>query len=120
MGILKFIQKVCVQTAVYWGNPQEDGYGQKTFDAPVEIKVRWEDVLNLMRTADGQELTCKAQVLVQQDVDRGGYLMLGSLDDIDSDITDSPQNIDDAYPILRMDKTPLFRKTDQFVRKAYV
>lgn len=120
MSIPKFIKRLCVQTAIYWGSPVDDGYGKKEFDDPVEIKVRWDDTTDLIRSVDGKEVACKSKIIVQQDVDLGGYLMLGSLDDIDSGLSDTPQDITGAYEIIRLDKTPLFRKTDQFVRTAYV
>ena len=53
-GIEKFLQKVCVQTAVYWGSPVENGFGAKTFASPIEIKVRWTDKQQVIKGGDGK------------------------------------------------------------------
>lgn len=123
MGIIQFIESVCVQTAVYWGSPAADGFGKKDFADPVEIAVRWTDVeeLHIKRGqgVPGQEHISNAEVLLTTEVERGGYLMLGTLDDIPSD-NPNPVAIEGAYEIEKVTKTPLFRSTDQFVRKAYV
>ena len=63
-GIEKVAKRFCVETAVYWGNPQNDGYGGFTFDTPVEIKCRWEeksevDIGCLLYTSDAaDDLLC--------------------------------------------------------------
>ena len=127
MGIEKFIQKVCVQTAVYWGNPQPDGYGGITFDDPVEISCRWDckrrkEIPSLMVVSGGgtEMIVSIAEVLVTQDVDVGGYLYLGDLDDLDSSEQDDPKSVEGAYEIRRFDKIPMIKSTTEFVRKAYL
>ena len=120
MGIEKFIQKVCVQTAVYWGTPVEDGYGGKSFADPVEIACRWEERVNVVSDSRGNEIVSKVRVLVTQDLDEEGYLYLGELDDLDSDEEADPTIVDGAHEIVRFDKIPMIKKTDEFVRTIYL
>jgi len=87
MSILRFIQKVAVQTAVYWGNPVDDHFGGATFDDPTELApptngVRWEDRQKVIISKDGKELVVDVEVLVNQDLDIGGWLYLGTFDDL--------------------------------------
>lgn len=120
MSIDKFIQKICVQTAVYWGNPQNDGYGNFVFDEPVEISCRWEDKAQIVVSSDGAETSSDAEVLVTQDLDVDGYLYLGSLVDLDSDELDSPMTVETARRIISYDKIPMIKSTTVFVRKVYL
>ena len=127
-GIIKFIKKVCVQTAVYWGSPTLDGYGGKTFADPVELTPpnggRWDQKVQLVEDkgirATGEEIISNAVVLLNQDVDEQGYLYLGSLDDLDSGVQDNPLEVEGAYEIKKVEKIPLFRSATEFVRKAYL
>jgi hypothetical protein len=125
-GIERVAQRFCVQTCVYWGNPQNDGYGHFTYDDPVEILCRWEDTneVNLGWFSSGfpgNILLSKSNVMVLQDVDLQGYLYLGTLSDIDSSYdTSKPITIPGAYLIHRFDKIPMVRKTDEFVRIAWL
>ena len=121
MSIPKFIERVCVQTAVYWAPLAPDSYGAMTYDDPVDIACRWEDRQQLIRDAQGKEWISRAQILVTQDVLLQGCLYLGSLDDFESgdDVSD-PKVINGAYEILSIDKTPLFRSTSKFVRTVYL
>lgn len=126
-GIEKIAAKFCVQDAVYWGNPQNDGFGGKTFDAPIQIKCRWEDKMEvdigwISTGHPGNIRLTKAQVLVTQDLVPNGYLWLGTLAQLNvlySDIT-NPRVLIDAWPIHRFDKVPMVFKTDEFVRIAYL
>lgn len=120
MGIEKFIEKIAVQTAVYWGNPTDDGYGGKTYDAPVEISVRWENTNELITTADGEQYTCIAKIFVTQDVKVNAYIYLGNLDDLTISEQSDPKSVNDAYRIKRFDKIPMIKKTDEFVRLCYI
>jgi hypothetical protein len=117
-AITSFIKKVCKQDAVYWGTPVKDGYGTCAFDAPVEIKVRWEDRIKTITDKDGKETVTGVEVLVTQDLDLGGYLYLGSLDDLDSAAV--PSEVEGAFEILSFEKIPMIFSTTEFVRKAYL
>lgn len=130
-NIENVVKKFCVQTAVYWGNPVNDGYGGKTFDDPVELLpptngVRWEETTQVITNNQGKEIVSKAKILLCQDVDEEGYLFLGTLDDLSDSSGDSsgayydPLQIEGAYEIKRFDKTPMVRKTNQFVRTVYL
>ena len=127
MGIADFVSRLCEQDAVYWGNPQDNGYGGFTYDDPVEIKCRWEDSNEVISMAGqdrkGRELVSKAQVWVVQDVDEEGYLYLGTLDSTDalsSAEEADPASVYGAYKILKFEKTPEHRRSNKFIRKAYL
>lgn len=142
MGIEQFIAKVAVQTAVYWANPVADGYGGTTYDYPIEISCRWEDSTRKVMDANGDEIVSRAQILLTRDVDEGGVLFLGDLDDLvtallleigdfllletgdyilrESSEEVNPKLMADAYEIVRFDKIPMIKKTDEFVRTAYL
>ena len=124
MGIANFITRLCKQTAVYWGTPQDDGYGTFTTTDPVEIKCRWEDKSEVITMAGedrkSREIVSKAQVWVLQDVDEQGYLFLGDLDDLSSTLEENPESVDGAYKIQLFEKTPEHRGSDKFIRKAYL
>ena len=122
MGLEGFISRLCVQTAVYWGSPTEDGYGGKTFADPVEISCRWEDTVEKISRVGarlGEEIISRAVVYVTEDVEELGYLFLGDLDDLDSDEEADPTTVENAYMINRFDKIPVLRSTE-FLRKAYL
>lgn len=107
------------QTAVFWGNPQNDGAGGRTFDDPIELSVRWEQQQELFVDASGQESTSKAVVYVDQDVDIGGYLYLGDLDELSSAEESDPLTVGEAYEIRSFKKLPDI-KADRFLRKAWL
>lgn len=118
MSIEKFIKTVCVQDAVYWGSPAPDGYGGIVWGNPEQIKVRWEDKFQEITDATGIELISKAEVLVTEDLDYGGMLMLGVLNDLESGAT--PEDLNNAYQIKAVTKVPMIKSTTDFVRKVYL
>uniref|UniRef100_A0A6M3IQQ1 Uncharacterized protein n=1 Tax=viral metagenome TaxID=1070528 RepID=A0A6M3IQQ1_9ZZZZ len=108
------------QTAVYWGAPQPDGGGGYTFADAVEISCRWEDTSEMTRRADtGEETVASAVVYVNQDLAIGGFLYLGTLDDLDSGETVDPLTVAGAQEIMKLDKVP-GRRADTFVREAWL
>lgn len=121
MGIDRFIKKISVQTALYWANPVKDGYGGYTFDSPVEIKVRWEDVTTVVNDIMGKEVVSDAKILTPIDLDSQGYLYLGQLADFDSsvDLT-NPKAVDGTYSIVKIEKIPMIKSTTIFVRTIYL
>ena len=141
MSISKFIEKVCIQTAVYWGAPTPDGYGGKTYSDPVEISCLWDDTLEVIKDERGEEIICKARVLVTQDLEEGGMLYLGTLEDLGIVVGGNvvmgglgtgnivlaglskmshPEDVEDAYEITIVKKIPMIRSTSEYVRTVYL
>jgi hypothetical protein len=125
MGIESFIKKICVQTAVYWGNPIPDGYGGMLFDDPVEIKVRWDIKNKVVISKDGKEVTSVATILTPEDLQVEGRLYLGFMvnlldsDDSSGGISD-PSKIDNTFEIIAFEKVSMIKSLTQFVRTVYV
>jgi hypothetical protein len=118
--LIKFVESVCVQTMVYWSTPTPDGYGGFTYSTPEEISCRWDEKMQLVRGANGEEVVSKAEVMVTRDIDEGGFLYLGSLDDLSVAQKADPMLVDGAWKVLSISKTPLFQSTDEFVRTVYL
>ena len=120
---IRFIDSLCVQKAVYWHPPDNDGYGGYTFATVEEIKVRWDDKAQLIRTVDGIEFVNRAEILIHSEVGelkKQGYMMLTALTDLTNDDQANPKALENAFQVARVTKTPLFRSTDEFVRRVYL
>ncbi len=98
MSIDKFIASKCTQPIVYWGNPVSDGFTGHTYDDPVEILGRWEELNEVIMGKDGKEMISQARVFLTQEVDEEGALWLGSLDDLDS----APEPSDSSVAALHI------------------
>jgi len=121
MGAMQDLcELLAVQTAVYWGGPEDDGYGGMTYDDPVEIAVAWYDTAEVVTNANGDEVVSRTKVILTQDVDVRGLLYLGTLDDLDSTEEGDPITVQTAYLIIRFDKIPGALQTDDFYRMAYL
>ncbi len=106
MGILS---KTLNDTAVHWKNPVNDGRGKFTFDAAVEISVRWEFKQEKFMDADGEEKISHSVIFYDADVNLGEYLFLGALVDLDS--SQLPDKQAGAFRIQQWMKIPdLFNK----------
>lgn len=116
----KGLKKLYKQTAVYWGNPDPDGFGGCTFDDPVEIICRWDDVTKVISDGKGNVIISRAVVMVAQDVDEEGMLFLGTLDDLDSGQEDNPKSVSGAFTIKQVNKIPAPASATEFFRKAYL
>ena len=126
-GIEQLMARTCNQTAVYWGNPVNDGYGKNIFDDPVEIDCRWEEMLQVVIDDKGNEITSRAVVYLTQDVDYEGILYLGTLEDLYETVLESslgglddPMAIENIFIIKRFEKKPVLGSTSVFLRKAYL
>ena len=127
MGILKFIDRVCVQTAIYWEPGETDQYGQMKFKDPVEVRVRWDGLTEVLSTNNGQQFISAAQIMSPTKLAEKGLLRLGKFEDIPDQtwINQSGGNLDptqipDTYEIKKVQETPLFRSSDKFVRLYYL
>lgn len=119
-GIEKVVAKFAVQTAVYWKNLGPDGFGGFTFEEPIEIKCRWDAKSEVKMNNTGQYFSSSASILTNHEVREQDYLYLGFISDIGSTDVSNPKAIQGAFAIIQIDKIPMVRKTDEFVRTAYL
>jgi hypothetical protein len=121
-GIEKFIQKVCVQDAVYWGSPVADGMGTIEYASPIAIKVRWDDLVKLKANNASlkEDIEDKATILTVTELEVGGMVKLGTLADILPYDQSKPFSIPDTYEIKDFEKTPMIKSSTIFVRKYFL
>ena len=122
---MSIITRMRKQTCVYWPLASEesagidyDDYGQPIVADPVEIECRWEDVNEEFTAADGTRQLSKSKVYTDRDVDVGGILMLGTIEENITDSTNIKEN-EGAWEIKRFDKLPTFKATE-FLRTAWL
>jgi hypothetical protein len=130
MSVAEFISRNLTQTAVYWGNPQEDGYGSKTFNDPIEISCRWENVDQVLGgdTGDdrGMKYISRALAYVDRVLDEEGYLWLGRLADLEQYLDSSsgtyidPMTVPDAHVIKRKQEIPRLGSNTKFLYRVYL
>ena len=126
MGIGSFISSKLNQSAVYWGNPQDNGYGGFTYDDPVEIKCRWEDMHQVVTDTKGEEVISRAVVYVDIDLEENGVIYLGTMEDLIESSGESsgeiiPTNIEKGACIIRRwEKVPALNSSTEFIRTAYL
>jgi hypothetical protein len=116
----QFLERVCTQDAVYWGNPTDNGFGAKTFDPPIAIKCRWQDKVQLLGTPDQVTVISRATVVILQDLEEDGLLWLGSLSSLTPLQQSNPRTIDKMCIVKRFEKTPALQSTTVFLRKAFL
>ena len=116
-----YIRKNLVQILVYWGNPVSGTYGKISFDSPVEIIGRYEMKNEIVVTHEGEEKVAGGHAILNQDIDVGGYLYVGALDDsiMPSD-PDDPREIDDTMRIIVKAQYPRLGSTSEFLYRAHL
>jgi hypothetical protein len=107
---MSLITRMRKQTAVYWAPIGYDNTGHPEWDDPIEIDCRWEDVTEEFIDPTGTRFFSTAKVYVDQDVELGGVLMLGELDDLESG--SDPKANEGAWEIKRFEKLPNLRNTE--------
>lgn len=103
MSIASFLRKIRKQKAVYWEVSGPDGYGNYTYEDPVEIDCRWEDISEKYVARGGDEKISRSVVYVDRSMKEGSYLKKGELD---SATLDSPIDDADAFQIMRFSDVP--------------
>lgn len=115
-----FVYRNLSQTLVYWGNPQNDGYNNYSFDDPVEIVGRLEEKDEMVVTNDGAERLSQARAYLNQSVDNGGYLYLGALTDSSVDSVSDPHTTQGAMRVLTTKKVPILGSSTEFLYIAHL
>lgn len=122
MGIQSVVEKFCVQTAVYWGNPTPDGDGGMTYNDPVEVSVRWDDKFYVLETDEGKRIEIDAVVLVTTDLVMEGMMYLGTLESIEESggTYPDPEDVEGSYEIKGREKVYMPFSTTDSVRQVYL
>lgn len=108
------MNNLLTDTVTYWGTPQPDGYGGKTFAAPVTVKARWVKKQERFLSPDGEELISNAVVYLDHDVEAGGYLYLGT------SAQSSPYDEDGAREIAAFEQGRSIRDAQVSLTKVMV
>jgi hypothetical protein len=120
-GFNAFIKRSCKQVAVYWGNPQDDGFGGRTFDAPVEIYVRWDDREQLLTVDEGEKVISRAILFLSQDLNVNGLIYKGGMTDFTAEQLADPQSISSNICLVkRMERYPSLIGLDDIIYKAFL
>lgn len=120
MALPSFIRRHLNQTIVYWGNPVPDGYGGYTFDDPIELECRVEEVTEVIRSTMDEEIISRATVYMDRRLDRGGYVWVGTLDDSEIESAMDPRELVDVMVVLANERVPRLTVSDQFMYKSYL
>jgi hypothetical protein len=122
MSIDYFLNRICQQTVVYWSNPVNDGEGGFSFDDPVEISCRLEEIKQINKmTEDVLEKQYPSILYTTEELDLNGMIFIGTLNDLDSTQEADPMLIEDGcYFIDRVQKIPVLGSTSSFLYKIYL
>ena len=89
------------QTAVRWPFTGRDGYGKNTYSAATEIKVRWQDTVELFINTQGKEEVSQASVYLDGSLTTDDYLYLGTLASLSAGQKADPLLVSGAHPVKR-------------------
>lgn len=112
---MSLITRMRKQNAVYWPFSSTDNFGDKVAGDPIQIIVRWEDIVEEFLDTNSERQLSRSKVYVGIDMALGGILMQGTLDDITDE--ENPKENTGAWEIRRFEKLPTIRATE-FLRTA--
>ncbi len=105
------------QKAVYWSFLENDTYGQPTWNAPVEIDVRWENITVEFMDSEGERQQSRARVYLDRNAEVKDVLLLGNL--TSSVDEDDPKANDGAWEIRKFEDLPNIPAT-QALKTAFL
>lgn len=111
-------ERVLKQDAVYWAPAGVGDDGSETYDPPIGIKCRWDEMQTQFVAGDGSQRVSLAVVMVDRDLELNGVLWEGLLSDPDLNQDDPFDNVG-AYEIQGWGKIAN-RLATKFVRTAYL
>ena len=114
---MSLISRMKKQTCVHWARTGVNSYGRNTYDDPEELACRWTDTTEKFTDSKGEEKISNSVVYVAG-VSVGDVLYLGTLDDIDLELSDPLKN-DAAWKVERVDGIPNLKATETLY-KAYL
>lgn len=111
---MRILDKMRRQYCVYWPPLGNDNYGEKLYGPPEELRVRWEDLGEIVLEFDGKEFVPRHTVYVGEDLEELGKLLFVRLAELTSQ--NPPE---EAMIIRKFEKTPTL-KANKFLRIAYL
>jgi hypothetical protein len=102
-----FFRSVFHHDAIYWAYLGSDEFGQAILADPIQIKCRWQDQEVMFTGGDGAQMLSVAKVYPDRDLTLEGFLMKGTLDDLNSDML--PDYGVSAFPIRAKEEHPDLR-----------
>jgi len=103
--------KILRQPVVYWPPAVEgfDEFGKPVRAAARQLRCRWEDTQEQFVDAKGTTQVARAKVYIGIDVEPGGALVLGSLEDIGPEVPADALEIKAFYKVPNMKATKFLR-----------
>ncbi len=86
------------QTITYWASAGPDSAGDDSFDTPVAISGRWDYEERLVLDSRGKERKTSSVIFVDQDVEGGDFLLLGT------SVVADPTTLTNAFEIFVVNK----------------
>lgn len=108
---MSIITRMRKQQALYWEVAVKDGKGGHTFADAVIIDCRWEDITTDQISDKGEKIVSSTTVYVDRDVLLDGYL--AKYENELPLITDNPEKIREAFKIVKFNKLPNLRNTEE-------
>lgn len=113
MSLIKRMRK---QQAVLWTQNGKDEFGAIAFNAPVQIKCRWEDKRGEILNRQDEQVPSMSTVYVDRPVKIGDKLKKGALD---TNTPLDPKEDREAFEIQGIAETPNL-KAREFLYEAYL
>jgi hypothetical protein len=108
------------QFCVYWAPQGTDKFGKPTLGEPVQLSCRWVEAMTETISKDATAVVARSRVTLRDRVEAGGWLMLGTLDDVAaSSFRPTVKANGGAHEIVNVSTTPNLKAT-QFVTTALV
>lgn len=107
MSLIKRMRK---QDAVWWAVTGQNSSGENLYDAPVEVKCRWEDVAEQFTDAMGQIAISNSRVYVDRAMKVGDILWKGKLAEVVSQM--QPFQNAGAYAIRKFGQIPNLKNSE--------
>lgn len=107
MSLIKRMRK---QDAVWWAVTGQNASGENLYDAPIQVKCRWEDVAEQFTDATGNVVISNARVYVDRIMKVGDVLWKGTLADIVYQV--EPLRNEGAYAIRKFPQIPNLRNSE--------
>jgi hypothetical protein len=108
---MRIVKKSRKHPAILWRRLGDSGRGYYTYEAPVQIKCRWDDVTDHRFDEHGVSYRVMAEVIMDRETSLGDALLYGKLANLKFDGTD-PLAIPGVGLIKKIERYATLRQKD--------